>query len=272
MKIFDTGFSTPLAITIIFSLCVITLSFCMIAATNERRIDSYRKALEERKKIDSVIFNIEEKIQSLKDLNSDTDEHEISFLIASVCAYDFNVSDVSTGINKNFNSEDFLKNMAIDECITACGYKAFSEYGWINPKLADKTILEQTAKDFDGKGVFPLVNSLPPYNIHNMSVDFIKAILEFCGIKEAEKKAELIKEKISSDTTVKELSEILAVAENHPVFDLIGTKTVFWKVDFETEKANTCAVFAAVPERENQKKIEKYILVEKKISLKGDAL
>lgn len=269
MKISDKGFSTPLAIAVIFSLCVITLSFCMITAANERRLESYRKDFEERKKIDSVIFNIEEKIQSLKDLPSDADEQEVCFLIAFACDYDFKVSDVSTGINRNFTAEAVLKNKVAGEYIAAAGDEAFVDYGWINPKFADKAVLEQALKDFDDKDTFPLVNSLPPLNIHNMSCDFIKATLEFCGIKEAQRKAELIEEKKSFSTTAKELSEILAVSESHPVFDLIGTKTVFWKIAFETERLKAYAVFAAVPEKENQKKIEKYILVEKKSSLKG---
>lgn len=269
MKISERGFSTPLALTVIFSLSITALSFCMLIAANEKRIESYKTAVKEKKEIDSIIFNIEEKIQLLKDIPSDTDEQEISFLISSVCNYEFKVYDVSTGINKNFFAKDFLTNKAIDEYITASGDKAFLEYGWINPKFSDKEILEQTAKDFDGKSTFPLVNNLPPLNVHNMSIDFLTAVLKFCGIKEAEKKAEKVKEKLSFGTDIKELSEILGVTENHKVFDLTGTKTVFWKVEFETKNAKAYAVFAAVPKKENQKIIEKYILVEKKAVSKG---
>ena len=42
--------------------------------------------------------------------------------------------------------------------------------------------------------------------------------------------------------------------------------------EFETEIARVRAVFAAVPEKENSKKIEKYILAEKEIYFKGGAL
>lgn len=272
MKSSDRGFSTPLAIAAIFSLCIMTLSFCMITAASERRIESYRRALEERKNIVSAIYNIEEKIQPLKALPSDTDDKEISLLIASACCYDFKVSDVSTGMNISLAAEAVLKSKAISEYIAAAGDEALAGYAWINPKLADRTILEQAARDFEGKGSFPLVNSLPLLNIHYMSGTFIKAVLEFCGIKEAERKAELARKIASSDTTVKELSEILAVAENHPFFDLVGTKTVFWKVELETKRSRACAVYAAVPEKEDQKKIEKYILVEKKVYLKGGGL
>ncbi len=268
MKISERGFSTPLALTVIFSLSITALAFSMLIAANEKRIKSYKTAVEEKKKIDCIIFDIEEKIQLLKDIPSDTDEQEISFLISSVCDYNFKVFDVSTGINKNFCRKDFLTNKAIDEYITASGDKAFLEYGWINPKFSDKEVLEQISKDFCGKSTYPLVNNLPPLNIHNMSIDFLTAVFKFCKIKEAEKKAEKVKERLSFSTGIKELSEILAVEENHMVFDLTGTKTVFWKVEFETKKAKAYAVFAAVPQKENQKKIEKYILVEKKAVFK----
>lgn len=272
MKNYDDGFSTLLAMTAIFSLCILALSFCLLTAANERRMDSYKKLIEERKRIDSAIFDMEEKIQMLKDSPSDSNEHEILYLLSSACDFNLSISDVSTGINKNFISKEIIKNKAISDCIKINGEDIFAEYGWINPKVSNKAIVEQTSKDFEGKNTFPLVNTFPPLNIFNMSGNFIKAVLELCGIKNAEKKTELIKDNLNPDTTEKELAEILKIEENHPVFELLGTKTAFWKIDFETEKARACAVFAAVPEKENQRKIEKYILVEKKILFKGGAL
>ncbi|UKI54643.1 MAG: hypothetical protein L6V90_08150 [Treponema succinifaciens] len=186
--------------------------------------------------------------------------------------FELSVSDASTGINKNFTSKVILKSKAISGCIEANREDIFAEYGWINPKFSGKAVIEQAEKDFEGKGTFPLINTFPPLNIFNMSGDFIKAVLELCRIKDAEKKTELIKGSLNPDTTIKELAEILGVGENHPVFDLLGTKTAFWKIGFETEKARACAVFAAVPEKENQRKIEKYILAEKKTFFKGGTL
>ena len=68
------------------------------------------------------------------------------------------------------------------------------------------------------------------------------------------------------------MAELLGVGTSDPILDLIGTKTVFWKVGFETERSKVSAVFAAVPEKESQKKIEKYILVKKEIISKGGAI
>lgn len=272
MKHYDGGFSTPLAMAAIFSLCILALPFCLATAANEKRTDSYRKLIEERKKIDSVIFDMEKRIQPLKDSPSDSDGHEIMHLLSSACDFELSVSDASTGINKNFTSKVILKSKAISGCIEADREDIFAEYGWINPKFSGKAVIEQAEKDFEGKGTFPLINTFPPLNIFNMSGDFIKAVLGLCRIKDAEKKTELIKGSLNPDTTIKELAEILGVGENHPVFDLLGTKTAFWKIGFETEKARACAVFAAVPEKENQRKIEKYILAEKKTFFKGGTL
>lgn len=267
----DKGFSTPLALAAIFSLCATTLSFCMLAAANEKIMGSYKKTVSERKKVDAIVYDMEEKIQPLKDSPSDADEREVSFLLEAACDYRLTVMDASTGINKNFAAETFLKNKAINDYITETGDEAFVEYGWMNPKLSDKAVLEQAAKDFES-GTFPLANSYPPLNAHFMNESFLKAVLGFCGAKEPEKKARLLKEKLSPETGVKEMAELLGVGTSDPVLDLIGTKTVFWKVGFETESSKVSAVFAAVPEKESQKKIEKYILVKKEITSKGGAI
>lgn len=272
MKRYDKGFSTPLALSVIVSLCIISLSFCMISASSKKLSDSYKRNIEERKKIDSVIYNIETKIQSLKDLPSDIDEKEISSLVEDACLYDFSACDVSTGINKNFIKKEVLESKAVRDYISINNENAFVEYGWINPKFSDKKILEQAVKDFKGKNTFPLINSFPPLNIHNMEKEFIKTAFEFFGIDEAAEKTELLKETLNAETTVKEIAELLNISETHPLFELIGTKTSFWRIDFETEKTAAYAVFAAVPYKENQKKVEKYILVEKKISSRGEIL
>ena len=258
----DKGFSTPLALAAIFSLCATTLSFCMLAAANEKIMDSYKKTVSERKKVDAIVYDMEEKIQPLKDSPSDADEREVSFLLEAACGYDLTVIDASTGINKNFAAETFLKSRAINDYITETGDEAFVDYGWMNPKLSDKAVLEQSA----------LANSYPPLNVHFMNESFLKAVLGFCGAKEPEKKARLLKEKLSPETGVKEMAEVLGVGSSDPIFDLVGTKTVFWKVGFETESSKVSAVFAAVPEKESQKKIEKYILVKKEITSKGGAI
>ncbi len=268
----ESGFSTAFALTVIFSLCVITLSFAMIVSADEKKINAYKKNVDERKETDAVILNIEKQIQSLKDFPSDTDEYQIRSLVSEVCSYDFTVEDVSTGINKNFISSEILENEYIRQYILSNEEEAFREYGWINPKFAEKKVIDEVSADYKNKNTFPLINNMSLLNIHFMSDSFIKAVLEYYKIKNADQKIESIKQKLNAETTVKELSEIIEVSETHSVFDLIGFKTVFWKIIFETDKYICNTVFAAVPQKENQKKIEKYILVKKEVLNKGGKL
>lgn len=268
----EKGFSTAFALTVIFSLCVIEISFAMIVSSNEKKINSYKESVNARKEADSIIFNIEKVLQLLNESPADIDENYIVSLISSVCNYDFKICEVSTGINKDFADEKFLKNEAIQKYIISNEKTAYVEYGWINTKFANKQIIEQISKDFENKEIFPLLNELPPLNIYFMSEDFISAVLEYSKITNIDTKLEQIRNNLNTDTTIKELASILEINENHMIFDLIGLKSLFWKIYFETDKYNCVAVFAAVPKKEEQKTIDKYILIEKEITYKGGHL
>lgn len=39
----EKGFSTPQALAFIFSLCLMTLTFCIAVASSEKKINSYKK-------------------------------------------------------------------------------------------------------------------------------------------------------------------------------------------------------------------------------------
>ena len=272
MKSKESGFSTAFALTVIFSLCVITLSFAMIVNANEKKICSYKKAFDARKNANKILFNIEEKLQELKDYPSDIDECQILSLISMECDYEITVKDVSTGINENFVSSEILEDESVRRYMTLNEEVALTEYGWINPRFADKTVLDEISLDFENKNAFPLINNTPPLNIHFMTDDFIMAVLEYFKIKNGEHKIEQIREKLNCETSSKELAKILGISESHAFFDLIGFKTLFWKISFETDKCVCSAVFAAVPQKDNQKKIDRYILVEKDIVHKGGSL
>ncbi len=268
----ESGFSTPLAMTVIFSLSLITLSLAMFVSANGKKIDTYRKSVEAEKEAETILLTIEASLQGLKEYRKDADTYHAESLISGVCDCDFSVKDVSTGINKNFLSEKILKNDAFRRYISENGDAVFSEYGWVNPAFSDKKIIAEIEQNFECKSPFPLINSFPPMNIHFMSADFIRAVLDFYNINGSERKAMLIREKLNSDTDAEELAHILGIRENHALFDFIGFKTLFWEVSFDTGKCRCHAVFAAVPEKYDQKRIEKYILVEKNVSLKGGIL
>jgi len=244
----------------------------MIVNANKKKIYSYKKAFDAYKKANYILFDIEEKLQELKEYPSDIDECQILSLISMECDYEITVKDVSTGINENFVSSEILEDESVRRYMTLNEEAALTEYGWINPRFADKSVFDEILLDFENKNAFPLINNTPPLNIHFMTDDFIMAVLEYFKIKNREQKLEQIREKLNAETTSKELAEILGISESHSVFDLIGFKTLFWKISFETDKCGCNAVFAAVPQKDNQRKIDRYILVEKDIAYKGGGL
>lgn len=272
MKNREKGFSTAFALTILFSLCVIILSFAINVTANEKKINSYKMVVNARKEVDSIALNIEERLQDLTDYLSDTDEWHVFTLISGVGNYDITVKDVSTGINKNFISPEVLNDEIIRHYILSNEETAFTEYGWINSKFSDKEKIDEILIAYENKNPFPLINNLPPLNIHFMTDEFIKAIFQYFKIKNPEQKLEHLREKLIEETTVKDLAEILEISESHAIFDLIGLKTLFWNIKFETEKYICNIVFGAVPQKDNQKKIDSYIIVEKNVIYKGGTL
>lgn len=270
MKSDNEGFSTPLAMIIIFSLTVIVLSVAMLVTANNKKISSYNNLIKSKKEAESVIFDIQKELQALIDIPCDSELNPvIHSLLDKYQNLSLSIKDASTGINPNFMSEKFYENKSIKAYITMYGNDSFVDYSWINSKHSEKDLKESFSLDFGTDNLFPLINNYPQMNVYNMSQDFIKAILEYCGIKKAEEKSKQIKDSLYSDFDLQELAKILEVEKTHSVFDFLGTKTVFWKITFETTSCYASAVYALIPENETSRKIKEYKLVEKNISLKG---
>lgn len=269
----DGGFSTPLAMTAIFSLSLVILSLSMLVAANGRKLKSYKNFVLARKEADAILSDLKRDFQILKDVPCDSDSSAVLHgILARYSEYDLTITDVSTGIHRNFMNENFYDSKPIRDYMAMEGEAAVTEYGWISPKYADKEILDGVIADFEGKTPFPIVNTFPPYNIHFMSCGFLEAVLEHCGIKNAEENAKKTVGLISDETDIESLAEIIGVAETHPVFDFIGVKTAFWKILFGTRRCGVSAIFAAVPKKDDQRSVERYILIDKKISHEGRAL
>lgn len=269
----DGGFSTPLAMAVIFSLSLVILSLSMLVAANGRKLKSYRNFVLARKEADAILSDLKRDFHTLKDDSCDSDSSAtLHGILARYIEYDLTITDVSTGIHGNFMNENFYDSKPIRDYMAMKGEAAVTEYGWLSPKYADKKILDDVIADFDGETPFPIVNAFPPYNIHFMSCEFLEAVLEHCGIKNAEENAKKIFGLISDETDTAKLAEIIGVAETHPVFDFVGTKTTFWKILFGTRRCGVSAIFAAVPKKDDQRSVERYILIDKKISYEGRGL
>lgn len=268
----EEGFSTPVALIVIFSLCLLVISVVMLVYTNEKKIDSYKRQIVAEKKAEKLLQDIGKEIQSLKeDENDSPDAIAKEKLLAKYKEENVTVSDVSTGINQEFLKDEILESESVIQYLAADDAQ-LSDYGWINPKYAEQSIVNQVETDFGESAPFPIINDFPLYNIFEMTTDFLTTILSFNNITEPEDKAEKIKNLLPENINIEKLCEILGVQKNHPVFDFLGTKTIFWKVTFETEEYKTSAVFAAVPQKDDKKKIDKYVLVEHKFSYKGGKL
>ncbi|MDO4505666.1 MAG: hypothetical protein Q4B64_01825 [Spirochaetales bacterium] len=267
----ESGFTTPLAMAVIFSLSLASMIFFMFVASVNKKINSYKRAVESRKEMEYVTRRIEEKLQDLKLEASDIDERCVSFLISDACDYNYTIRDVSTGINRNFASEEFIKNKAIGEYINF-HEESLVDYGWLNPKISEKAVVEEVVNDFGNGKTYPLLNSFPPFNVFFMDSDFLRAVFEYAGLKEVEKKANMVLENLNADTTVNEIATLIGVEEKHQLFDLIGLKTSFWQVEFESDACRCTAIYAAVPKKEQQREIERYMLVDRKIFPKGGYL
>jgi hypothetical protein len=266
----DSGFSSPLAMTTIFSLSLIIISLAMLISTSEKRIKSYNKLINANSNAESLIREVGTQLQSFCNATCDyMDNDEIRFLQTLFPDNNLIISDVSTGINNDIINENLRNNPSLTTFLNLYGDEIQTSYGWINPIIADIQFVETLKASYNTDDLFPLINTMPPLNIFYMSYEFIELILSFYGFTDAESKARTIKENITTDTQLSDIAAILGVPSNHRIFNLLGTKTAFWNIKMETDMCYINAVFAAVPEKENSRNVEKYILVEKMVSYKG---
>lgn len=266
----SNAFSTPLAISIIFSLLVVLLSLSFLLSSNQRLIALYQKQNLNDMEIKQIVDEMKKDFQELVNYKEDTETGIFQIRMYSKYAgLNICIKDVSTGINKRFLNKDILDNKAFKTLLTDeyCSYE--TDYGWINSLYIEKSELDLIKADFQTEDLYPLVNSLPLYNINFMNEVFLQAVLEYCGIKNANEKAyEIIMRKDEIHNN-EELAKILGCTQNHHVFNFLGFKTTFWKVSFENQGCDVEVIFAAFPEKENGRKIYEYKKVGKILKKKG---
>lgn len=264
----EKGFASSVAIITIFSLSVVLFSIALYEESITKKIKAYKNKLEAKKEAEEIIIKILDDFQILRSLENGAAESQAILEIANKYAqYNFIAKDVSTGINQKFLSKEILESNAFKRYINSSEIQV-SEYGWINLKLAEQKLIESVKKDLKSESAFPIINTFPIYNIYEMNKGLIKAVLEYEKIPEIEEKLKKIEEQRFYGLDRKSLRKILKVQENHAVFNFIGTKTTFWKVRFETKQYKVKAIYALVPDEKENLKVEKYIIVEKELSMK----
>ncbi len=265
----ESGFSTPLAMTVIFSLSVIVMSLSLFVYASQRKIISYENKIEIRNSIDLLISEMEREIQGLKEIKCDTyDDHEIKNLLNCLTGYEYTVCDVSTGLKRKFLSDRILCDKAFDRYLSMHEEDTDVSYAWVNPQFADEKIIEGLQKEHKKENLFPLINSFPLMNIYRMNDDLVKAVIDFYRIEEAERKTSELRSLLGRECEIKDIARVLEIGEGHPFFDLVGTKTAFFEFSFEKDGYEVKAVFAAVPDVNDKKKISRYMLIDKTVMKK----
>lgn len=264
----ENGYLLPSALVIIFSLSIFVLSFCMFTFAFEKRINSSIVEVSHKKEIEKILFNILDDFNLMCDEEVDSEKlFHIQKMIFDYSEFNLSIREVSTGLNKHFLKRDFLESAPIKKYVE-CNEKVFTDFTWINQAFCDKKIIEEVTTGFNKENIFPLVNDFPLLNIHFMSEEFLRAVLNHFEIKKAEEKIFLLNEKLTDKTSLEDISKILNISLSHPFFLLVGTKSTFWEITFETEKCKSKAIYAGLPEYASRNKIEKYILLKKEIIYK----
>lgn len=250
----ESGFITLSGLIVITILGIMLAGASLFVYTKQKKALSYKIMYTREKQALALISELEKDIQNLKNDEFDSElSTGILFLNDKYSDFNFTITDVSTGINENFLSIKILETEEIKDLLKRYQDEIKTDFGWLNPKISEVKKLEEVHKDFTDRDIFPLINTLPPFNFYYMNEDFIKAVCEICSLKDSEQ----------------DLNTLYKTNSTHKVFDFIGFKTQFWNISFSTDFYNISCIFAAVPEKNNQNKIERYILIEKHLEYKG---
>ena len=131
-------------------------------------------------------------------------------------------------------------------------------YGWIPSFLAKK--FENSSSKINLS--YPIVNNLPLLNIYFSDKRILQEILNFYKI-DKKKQNEFFKQiDLCNILTKEDIKNVLDLSEKSKILLYLGTKTTFWKVEFEDEYFVCDAIFCAIPKKDETEKIEKYEILE----------
>lgn len=266
MKNKEDGFVTPALLIVIFSLCIFLSGISLMLFAEIKKINSIQKKYIVNNEINNLLKQMICDFQSMKNEESDSVfSIEKSVFLNKYSDYKLKLKDLSTGIFEENLNEVFFRSESVKNLLNGSEEKYKSKYGWFNESLCSSKKMEELKLDFEKNKLFPLVNQIPYYNVNEMDVDFINAVLKAEKIKDSEKKAEEIYNAcILGEMTFEKLKAILKVYDSNGIFKFLGLKTVFWSLDFEKNNYFCNAVVAGIPDK-RLNKIDKYILIESHI-------
>ncbi len=218
----------------------------------------------------SLLHDIQESMSLLKEDDADSPlSNGIKTLERIYSAYGLSIRDVSSGINLRFMSDAFIKNESINHLIMSDPDNNLVAYGWAHKNMIPEEMKNRIKTSFsiqNDEQLFPLINAFPLTNVHYLSEECIAAFLKYYDIADAEKKAADVYARAQREL-ITDIRKIIAVRKNHRIVDLLGCKTSFWKITFFYDSCVVEAVFCAVPNREEPRKIDHYKLVERTMRL-----
>jgi len=257
--------------------------------------ESNRSDYQERETTKEVLDSI---VKSFDDLAALDIDDELSPVLESIrnkyTRYKLTIQDISSGCNLNFlpdnvlsepslakflfkdeNTESFIRfraNRGFDTEKTAWipflkeeVLSAVVCCGWFSTLHKDSETAQKLAASH---GSLKLMNDMPLINVNTMDPALAAPFLSFRSwrISGAAAKAEALKKRLEqgpiSDT---ELRTVLALKENHEIFQYLGVRTSFWALSFGNGRYRMDAIIAAVPER-GGKTVAFYTLIEGRLS------
>ena len=298
----DSGFIEYNVVLILFFISIIITGIVLFSSSAIFFYRTDSRDYENKKAADLLLDEIIEKIQPLLHYHFDD---KYNPLIMSLCAgyeiYNLQITDISSGYNLNFLSDEdmidsditsllfldntgaaftlwrntnglsvskeswrnFLKQEAFDYCVS---------YGWLHKNdtssFAFKTIVSSFGTG-DIDKLFPLASDFPRMNVNMINPEILRPLIKrssFTIEKPAEKADVLISTLNAGSLTRSGISSILDVPISHPIMNYFGTKTSFWKIYFIMPSSLEIeAVIAAIPKKNGEiQEIESYRLIERR--------
>lgn len=260
------GFSSVYALTMILSLFLVVVALAGFFMVNLRTTERIEDVYRHERIAKAVLSDILEDMQAMKDIPSDCINNlDLLGIIKKYESYSLEVSDVSTGINEVFLSGEVLNSLDVDLLVEEAGKNFKSSYGWVNADYVERDFLSSLQEEHGLTDLFPLVNRFPLNNVNFMEEKHIEAVLNYFDVKAINDKKVKILQNQETGITEEMLLTILDCSKEDKILDFMGVKTSFWKIKMEIEGLSVMAIVAAIPKKEDQRKVSEYVLIEERI-------
>lgn len=230
-------------------------------------MERHAAVIEQEERAESVLERLTDSMQSLRHDGADTwcGEH-MQRLLASYGEHMLALTDVSSGINRRLQGSHIVFAPPVQAVLESGLEGVEAHYGWMHARHGAEAEQKAGRSHASGTGAFPLVNAFPLYNVHTVSEALLEALLEAFGIQSAGEKAHRLKAASGQgELGEAKLALMLGVEQSHRALEVIGEKSAFMQAEFFAHGCAVRAVYAAVPFEGEQRKVERYTLIEKRV-------